>query len=98
MHTIHDKFIENSEQILKLHHQRAHVHDGLKHLSDSALIQKVREAPTKLKRNAKSFLRKLNKYNVTLDRNGDVDLSMVKDENVKKYINKNISLVRLTLM
>lgn len=55
----HERFLEKSEAILKLHHQRAHIHDGLKHLSDDNLIMKVREAPTKLKKQAKSFLKKL---------------------------------------
>lgn len=50
------------------------MHDGLKNLSDNELIAKVREAPTKLKRNAKEFLKKLNKYGVELDENGDLDL------------------------
>jgi hypothetical protein len=62
------------------------VHDGLKHLSDNQLIQKVREAPTKLKRNARSFLKKLNKLGVTLDNNGELDLSNVNEDNVKQYL------------
>lgn len=74
------------------------MHDGLKHLSDKELISKVREAPTKLKRNAKEFLKKLNKYRVELDENGDLDLEHVRDENVRKYLIKNESLVKLTLM
>lgn len=95
---MHDKFIEKTESIMKLHHQRSHIHDGLKHLSDNELIQKVREAPKKLKRNARAFLKKLNKIGVVLDDHGEVDLLDVRDENVKAYINKNIGLVRLTLM
>ena len=98
LHQTHDKFLERTEQILKIHHQRSHIHDGLKHLSDNELIAKVREAPKKLKRNAKAFLKKLQKYGVSLDEMGEVDLSGVKDDNVKKYIEKNIGLVRLTLM
>lgn len=94
----HERFIESSEAILKLHHQRAHVHDGLKHLSDDAIIKKIREAPTKLKKNAKSFLKKLEKHKVKLDNNGEVDLSEVKDDNVKTYLEKNLCMVRTTLM
>lgn len=30
----HDKFIDRSDNMMKLHHQRSHIHDGLKHLSD----------------------------------------------------------------
>jgi hypothetical protein len=32
--------------MLQLHHQTSHINDGLKHLTDNQLIQKVREAPT----------------------------------------------------
>ena len=38
------------------------------------------------------------KYGVKLDENAEVDMSEIKDQNVKTYINKNLSLVRLTLM
>lgn len=58
----------------------------------------MREAPTQLKRSAKTFLKKLRKYGVTLDYQGNLDLSEVKEANVKKYLLKNESLVRLTLM
>jgi hypothetical protein len=43
----------------------------------------VREAPTQLKRTARSFLKKLNKYGVRLDNDGDLDLSGVRDDNVR---------------
>lgn len=58
----------------------------------------MREAPTKLKKSAKSFLKKLQKYGVELDDNGDLNLYDVKDDNVKKYLMKNERLVKLTLM
>ena len=61
-------------------------------------MQKVREAPTQLKRKAKSFLKKLRRYGVKLDDSGDLDLSDVQEDNVRKYLEKNASLVRLTLM
>lgn len=71
----HDRFLDRTERLLQLHHQRSHINDGLKYLSDNQLIQKVREAPTQLKRSARSFLKKLKKYKVFLDENGDLDLS-----------------------
>jgi hypothetical protein len=37
---------------LQIFHQRSHIHDGLKNLSDREIILKVREAPTKLKKSA----------------------------------------------
>ena len=30
----HEKFLDRSENIMKIHHQRSHIHDGLRHLSD----------------------------------------------------------------
>jgi hypothetical protein len=94
----HERFIDQTEQILRIHHQRAHIHDGLKHLSDNQIIAKVREGPTKLKRNAKSFLNKIKKVGAKLDDTGDLNLSNVRDNNVKLYLEKNAQLVKLTLM
>ena len=31
----HDRFLDRSERMLQLHHQRSHIHDGLKHLTDN---------------------------------------------------------------
>ena len=64
---IQEGFLDRTERILRQHQQRSHIHDGLKHLSDAEVIQKVVESPTKLKRNAKTFLHLLRKHAVTLD-------------------------------
>lgn len=61
-------------------------------------MRRVREGPTRLKRAAKSLLFKLQKHNVILDQNGDVDFSNVKEPNVLASLKKNENLVRLTLM
>lgn len=58
----------------------------------------MREAPTKLKRSAKSFLRKLEKYGVSLDEDGELDLSAVPEKNVRKFLTENASMATLTLM
>jgi len=58
----------------------------------------VREAPTQLKRNARTMLKKLIKYGAKLDDFGELDLTEIRDSNVKKYLEKNESLVKLTLM
>jgi len=71
---------------LKIFHERSHIHDGLKNLSNEEILRKVREGPTKLKRAAKSLLYKLQKHNVTLDQNGEVDFSKVKEPNVLSYL------------
>lgn len=67
-------------------------------MSNEDVLRKVRESPTKLKRAAKNLLSKLRKHNVTLDMNGDIDYSKVKETNVASYIKKNETLVKLTLM
>ena len=58
----------------------------------------MREAPTKLKKSATSFLKKLKKYNVRLDENGEVDYSQVTLPHVLASLKKNEELVKLTLM
>jgi hypothetical protein len=49
---MHEGFIQRTERLLKIFHQRSHIHDGLKNLSDKEVILRVREAPTKLKKSA----------------------------------------------
>lgn len=83
---IHESFVERTERLLQIFHQRSHVHDGLKNLSDNEIILKVREAPTKLKSVSQTFLRKLRSHGVRLSESGEVDYSQVKDENVKKTL------------
>jgi hypothetical protein len=39
-----------------------------------------------LKRNARAFLKKLQKYGAKLDDYGELDLEDIRDENVKKYL------------
>jgi len=73
------------------------VHDGLKHLSDRDVIQKVREAPTKLKSSAKALLYKLKKLGATLDDNGDLNTLDVVNANDRKWLTKNEGLCKLTL-
>lgn len=94
----HDRFLDKTQKILQIHHQRSHIHDGLRHLNDNDIVQKVREAPTQLKRKAKSFLKKLRKFGAKLNDEGELDLTDVQEDNVRKYFEKNASLVRLTLM
>lgn len=91
-------FIERTERLLKIFHQRSHIHDGLKNLSDQEVIRKVREAPTKLKKSAQTFLKRLRKFGVKLDDHGDVDYRAVQEANVVKELQKNETLVKLTLM
>ena len=90
--------MSRAERNLEIYHQRANIHDGLKHLSDRELILKVRESPTKLKRAADGFLKKLRKHGVELTEDGEVDLSQVGNEAVRKSLAENLDLVKVTLM
>lgn len=58
----------------------------------------MKEAPSKMKKHSKQFLKKVQKYGAKLDEDGELNLSDVKDDNVKKYLMKNQSIVKLTLM
>ena len=70
----------------------------MKNLSDREIILKVREAPTKLKKSAQTFLKKLRRHNIRLDDNADVDYSGCQNEHVISELKKNDSIIRLTLM
>ena len=43
-------------------------------------------------------MKKIQKYGATLDDYGDLDLSDVKDDNVRQYLEKNDQIVKVTLM
>jgi hypothetical protein len=43
-------------------------------------------------------LKKLRYHGAQLDDEGELDLSEVKDDNVRKYLEQNAALVKMTLM
>lgn len=51
-----------------------------------------------MKRNARALLKKVRKYGAKLDDFGELDLDEVRDNNVRKYLQKNEALVKMTLM
>ena len=83
---IQEGFLMRTERLLKQHQKRSHIHDGLKYLSNEEIIHKVTERPTKLKERAKNLLAMLEKHDVRLDENGDVDYSRVEDKNIVKAL------------
>lgn len=91
-------FVRRTEKLLKEHKERATISDGLKGLSDKEVIQKMREVPTKLKRDTKSLLKKLEKYNVTLNEYGHVDYSGVPFPHIRKQLVAMDTLVKIALM
>lgn len=73
--SIQEGFIDRTERLLQIFHQRSHIHDGLKNLSDKEVMLKVREGPNKLKKAATTLLKKLKKHGVRLNDKGEVDFS-----------------------
>jgi len=67
-------------------------------LTNKEIIAKVTESPTKLKKQAKTLLNVLRKNMVTLDDQGEVDFSKVRNQNVISILKKQESLVKVTLM
>ena len=70
----------------------------MKHLSNAEIIQKVVEGPKKLKKNAKGFLQVLLKHGVYLDDEANVVYDNVGDQNIVNFLEKQESLVKVTLM
>jgi len=95
---IQQGFLDRTERILRNHQQRSHIHDGLKELTNQEIINKLREGPRKLKGHAKGFLKVLRKYDITLDSDANPVFSHIEDENIRKFLERKESLVRVTLM
>ena len=83
---------------MRQHQQRSHIHDGLKELTNAEIINKVTAGPTKLMAKAKGFLQVLQKHGVYLDEDANPVYSKVKDENVRKFLEKRDLLVKTTLI
>lgn len=73
MYKIQEGFITRSENLLRQHQQRSHIHDGLKNLSNQEVIEKITESPNKLKHRAKNLLNFLRKNDIRLTFDGEVD-------------------------
>ena len=95
---LHQGFLQRAERMLMLHKERASVHDGLKHLTDTDLIQKVREGPAKLKRKHKDLLIRLENASVSLDEAGEIKWSSIPHKSVHRFVTDNQVLVKTVLM
>lgn len=91
-------FIRRTEKLLQAHKHRASLTDGLKGLGDREILQKVREVPTRIKRNTKSLIKRLEKFGVKLNDDGSVDYSKVPYKHVVKSLKKMDGLIRIALM
>lgn len=67
-------------------------------MSDGDIIQKVRESPTKIKRNLKELVKKLDKTGITLMDDGEVDYSQVENPAITESFRKIEVLVKTALM
>jgi len=95
---LEDEFIERTEKAFKMYKDRINAEDGLRALNDTGIENRLREAPTKLKRHAKKLLKKLNKLGVSLDAHGEVDYSSVTDPFTLKKLKEHHQMVKITLL
>ena len=95
---LHKDFLFRTERILRQHRERSTIHDGLSALTSQDVISRITESPTKLKKKAKGFLKLLQKHEVYLNDDGDVQWDKVEDRRVLKTLQQREELCRLTLM
>lgn len=74
--------------------------DKLKGLKDEEIMSMLRDSPSRFKSRSKLLRRKLEKYNVRLDKYGEIDFSQSIDipKNVRKSLLANKSAVKMALM
>ena len=83
---------------MKLFRARASTSDGLQFLADKEIMAKVRLVPTKLKRDLKTLLKKLESHKVRLDKDGNVDFSQTEDKSAIATFSKKLQLVQQALL
>lgn len=91
------QFIENSKNMFNLYYNRAAALDRLSGLKDNEIMSSVAPRPSRMKKEAKSLLTKLKKYNITLTNKGEVDFSKCPHPNVIKQLQGN-PLVKIVLL
>ena len=94
---IGEEFIVNTQNMFSQYYKRAAVFDRLSGLDDQQIMRTVRETPTRIKRFSKALLKKLAKYKINLDKNGEVDYSQCPFPNVVNKL-KNNPLVKISLI
>ena len=92
------KFGERSEMIMKFFHSFADIKDGISKLSDREIILKANETPQKLKDSFNRLLKKLEKYDITLNDQGRIDYESIKDKNALTWIKNNERMITTCLM
>lgn len=82
-------FIEKAKTLVDYHDEKANKYDGLAGLSDNMIMWSARDAYRHLKRTSKELLKNLENSGVTLDINGDLDVSKIKSKDLQEALKKN---------
>jgi len=90
-------FIKNTKHIFSMYYERAAAIDRLSGLTDKEIMDTVASSPTRIKRQSKQLLKKLQKYNIRLSPNGEVDFSGCTEPHIIRKLKDN-PLVRVVLM
>lgn len=91
-------FLSRSESILNYYHSIGEINDGLDTLQDWKIQRTAKESSQRFKNHMRSLMIKLEKYNVKLDDEGNIDLEGVNDLKVLKFIKDKERLIRIVLM
>jgi len=83
--------------MFNLYYERASALDRLSGLTDNEIMNVVAPTPSQLKRQTKDLLKKLIKYNIKLDSNGEVDYSGCPYPHVVKKLKEN-PMVKIALL
>ncbi|OMJ81812.1 hypothetical protein SteCoe_17632 [Stentor coeruleus] len=82
-------FLEKAKTLINYHDEKASKYDGLQGLSDDLIIWTARDAYRHIKKFSKKLLSKLETSGVSLDANGELDVSKIKNKNLQDAIKKN---------
>jgi hypothetical protein len=77
--------------------ERATIYDRLQGLSDTEVLNQIRDSPSKIKNRTNKLLKKLDQFGVKLDKYGKVDFSAVTNHFVLKQLEAN-PMVKIALM
>jgi hypothetical protein len=93
-------FLRRSKNVYAMFLDLYCMKDKLKGLKDDEIMGMLRDSPKKFKDRSKLLRKKLDKYNVKLDKYGEIDFSQASNmpENVKKSMISNKNAVKMALM
>lgn len=95
---IRESFVNRSEKILNYFQSLAETKHNLSYLDDKEFILKIKETPQKLKDHLRTLSKKLDKYNIKLNKDGKIDYNDLKDKNILNFVLKNQRLINICLL